>query len=66
MNACPRDYRIFPCCRFEPRYDKAALDLSKIGRATASAEQIEAMCLKTYVQDVCIRCGKAVDRRDAS
>ena len=62
MSTCPQFGAVFGGCRFEPRYDKKALDLTKIGRAQASAEQIEAMCQRTYIHDVCVRCGKIVER----
>ena len=66
MNECPQFGAVFGGCRFEARYDKAALDLTKIGRAQASADQIKAMCAKTYVHDICIRCGRVVERSTPS
>lgn len=60
---CPRVGRWIGACRFRPRYD--------IGSPTVKTDRmwgfdlagiIEASKPQSYVHDVCIRCGKTVQR----
>lgn len=68
-NDCPRFGKLFGGCRFEPRYDEptiASLFSSstfaslKIDGKAASIEDITPT--KKYIRDVCIRCGKTIER----
>lgn len=57
-----------PRCRFEARYDKGQTTVTKAG-GQYSAEDIEriinAATPKTYVCDVCVRCGHVIERRQS-
>lgn len=64
---CPRFGKLFRGCRFEPRYDEPSIaslfsgfGSVKIDGNLASIEDTAPG--KKYVRDVCIRCGKAVER----
>jgi len=63
---CPRGNRIFRRCRFEPRYDYAPMGDVKLGPFEGPASTIEKIYKliqrKTYVCDVCVRCGLIVER----
>lgn len=68
-DECRRTVFGFKKCRFEPRYDvgparalnAATLDaLFPVGEDIVAA--LKASRQKTYVQDVCIACGKIVKR----
>ena len=63
---CPRRDKWFRGCRFEPRYDFGPAhgkyngwDGPELTRAT------EASKARTYVADICVVCGKVVDRGGA-
>lgn len=59
MSQCPNHWR--GQHRFEPRYDtKMPAGMESI-KATSSA-YLEAVKDKTYVRDVCVRCGETVER----
>lgn len=63
MNDCPRAGWLFGACKFSPRYDIGApADTGYSGAAAGVICVIEASKPKTYVRDVCERCGKAVER----
>jgi hypothetical protein len=51
-------------CRFEPRYDKSPADLSRFQNLNGYGvpEVLETMRAKTYVRDVCVNCGKTIER----
>lgn len=60
---CERFGKWIGGCRFEPRYDLGASGLKVNGARGYDLEKIaEAYRDKTYVADVCIRCGKQVKR----
>ncbi len=61
---CPRRAKWFGACRFEARYDEGAPDFTRMpGRIDADAAQITKLCRpKTYIHDICTRCGKVVER----
>lgn len=52
--------------QFEARYDESAPDVSSIERLNTTVggavEYLNAMKAKTYVYDICVRCGKIVKR----
>lgn len=55
-----------PECRFEPRYDLSAADTPGVesirgGVATVQA-WLDGYRAKTYVRDVCVKCGKTIER----
>lgn len=74
---CPRRDKWFRGCRFEPRYDVPMEDRyghramwqsyelhpNPDGKTCTIKEQPPPT--KRYVQDVCVRCGKVVDRGGA-
>jgi hypothetical protein len=65
MTDCPRFGRWIGGCKFSPRYDlgepHSAYNLSG-GTAAALAYINDSLKPKTYVRDVCERCGKTVER----
>jgi hypothetical protein len=49
--------------QFEPRYDESAPDLTRFDSfKMADARALEFLRAKTYVRDVCVRCGKTIER----
>jgi len=65
MSDCPRFGKLFGGCRFEPRYDvgSPALNGDFNGAAGAVVMALEASKPSTYVRDVCVTCGKTVERK---
>ena len=64
MSDCERVGKWIGGCRFEARYDEGAPDLSgglemKSGNP---APFLLALRPKTYIHDICTRCGKVVTR----
>lgn len=63
MSECP-NAPITGHHKFEPRYDLGPADLSAFesisGYGTGSI--FEKMRSKTYVRDVCVRCGETIER----
>lgn len=64
---CSRQFSWWGCCKFQPRYDiepmvPAGLSGSKF-TGSAATEIIELMVKRTYVRDVCIRCGLTIERQ---
>lgn len=63
---CPRRDKWFRGCRFEARYDLSPADLSGFkslkGRGSAGVALVNAMRKRTYTRDICVRCGKAMER----
>lgn len=63
MTDCPRFGKLFNGCKFEGRYDREPLDQGALSRFKTLPVQIaEMLRRKTYVHDICIRCGKTVKR----
>lgn len=64
MSDCPRLGKLIGGCRFEPRYDCGAPDLSRFDTLSGGGVPtlIEALKPTTYVHDICVTCGKIVDR----
>jgi hypothetical protein len=67
MADCPRAGKLFGGCKFSPRYDRSPLTQDQLlGLASATApvftSDIEACAGRTYVRDVCERCGKTIER----
>ena len=64
-NDCPQFGKVFGGCHFEARYDHSPADLG-FGEIKTSAQAAimfaETMRAKTYVKDVCTRCGRTVER----
>lgn len=63
MTDCPRLGKWFGC-RFQPRFDKSEpkIDHSFQYTGSAGAERLEQFRQVTYVRDVCVRCGKTIER----
>jgi len=61
MSDCPRFGKWFGGCRFEPRYDTHLSD--RLVKINTYCGDMEALKDKTYLVDVCVRCGKYVDRK---
>jgi hypothetical protein len=64
-ETCPRRDRWFRGCRFEPRYDLGGQSRSIQVNAITVDEMvalIDATKPKTYVRDVCVTCGRTVER----
>jgi hypothetical protein len=63
-NDCPRIGRLFGGCRFSPRYDIVGATEPFVEMITATMAQYRTQQpRKTYICDVCERCGKALFRR---
>lgn len=64
-NTCPRAGKWFGGCKFSPRYDKSEPPNwagNYRGAVGPLVEIIEAAKAATYVRDVCVRCGKSIER----
>ena len=68
---CPREGRWIGGCRFEPRYDYAPISPDEREWITANflaafdrLNGMRNMRTKVYVRDVCIRCGKTIERSE--
>jgi hypothetical protein len=58
---CPNSY--WGSHKFEARYDLSPANLSQFaGEFKASEETIEKFRQKTYVRDICTKCGKTIER----
>jgi hypothetical protein len=70
MVDCPRFGKWFGC-RFEPRYDEPPLLSHIFGDGMFSSIKIDGKMqtiedlipMKKYIRDVCVRCGKVVERQ---
>lgn len=73
MSECERSRRWFGSCRFEPRYDEPMLSETEraLGRdgkwvlipgTTSVTWETPPLGERVYVHDICIRCGKVVNR----
>jgi hypothetical protein len=62
VSDCPRAGKWFGC-NFEPRYDLSPADCSQFGRIRGSVDALEPLRAKTYVRDVCTRCGRTIERK---
>lgn len=67
MSECPRAGRIFGGCKFRPRYDtvSATNPTGEVAFWTMGRElpAPPTPARKTYIADVCERCGKTLARR---
>lgn len=62
VNDCPRLGKWNGCC-FKARYDLSAADLSQFESIKCIGKDFaEVLRKKTYVRDVCIRCGRTIER----
>lgn len=62
---CERKDALIFRCKFEPRYDLSAAKLPGYGEVkTHDKSFLEAFRDKTYVRDVCVRCGRTIERDD--
>ncbi len=60
-DRCPNT--LFGSHKFEPRYDLGPADLSQFAAFKArTPSYMEPLRTKTYVRDVCIKCGKTIER----
>jgi hypothetical protein len=56
---CPRFGKWIGGCLFEARYDLSPANLDQfVGSIQMSATMAEKFRSKTYVRDICVRCGK--------
>ena len=64
MNECERKGKFFGGCKFEARYDIGEPTMTLKGTMTGYdfREALEAIKPKTYVHDVCVTCGKTINR----
>lgn len=66
MNECPRKDKWVRGCKFEPRYNLAASTFEPGGHVKTSAAAIVLLANeyrdRTYIYDVCIRCGRMVSK----
>jgi len=63
-DRCPNSW--FGSHKFEPRYDLSPANFSGlVGQFNASPAGMEKMRTKTYVRDVCTKCGKTIEREKA-
>lgn len=63
---CPRAGRLFGC-KFEGRFDLSVPTAMEIKGGTMAGQIafLEASKAETYVRDVCVRCGKVIERASA-
>jgi hypothetical protein len=60
---CKRSDKLIGGCKFEGRYDRVPPEQRKdILEPWQSIGEINARTKRIYVRDVCVRCGKTVDR----
>ena len=67
MSDCPRLGKLYGACEFRPRYDREppSAEVIKAIQGDLAAPltcDLETVVRRTYVCDVCIRCGKIVVR----
>lgn len=63
VAACPRAGRVVGGCQFQPRYDKGPSQATFDGGVTELRLRVlEAYRQVTYVRDICVRCGRTVER----
>ena len=64
---CPHQGRWFGGCRFEARYDRVGrcerFDGALEGRGVVTGYFEARRPRKTYVRDVCVRCGQTIERQ---
>lgn len=66
MNHCDRFGKLFRGCRFEPRYDMSPADLTGFTELRHATETfMNTLRTTTYVRDVCVTCGKTIEREGA-
>jgi hypothetical protein len=61
-NDCALKGARFSGCKFEARYDLSPVDVSGLARLKSFEGNLDSLRRRTYVHDICIRCGKVVDR----
>lgn len=67
MSDCPRFGKLIGGCRFEPRYDLGVPQYNNFrGSPGRVLEAIEASRPKTYVRDVCVTCGRTIERANGA
>lgn len=62
---CAEERTLFgkPRCRFEPRYDLGPVEAPGMKyNGMDLAMVLDALRSKTYVRDVCVRCGRTIER----
>ena len=60
-NRCPNSW--FGAHKMEARYDLGPADLSQFATFQArNVSYMDALRTKTYVRDICVRCGKTIER----
>ena len=61
---CSRLGALFGGCRFEARYDLGPADISGFEsiKGNGASSFLEKLRTKTYRGDVCVRCGKTVNK----
>jgi hypothetical protein len=66
QSDCPRLGKWIRGCQFEARYDTGGPGRFQFeeGSSAAAAEVIEAMKPKVYVRDVCVTCGRTVEKQE--
>jgi len=64
MTDCPRRDAWLRGCRFEPRYDEGSANGEVEGSMSKECltEVLEKMRTRIYVRDVCVTCGRTVER----
>jgi hypothetical protein len=64
---CPRRDKWFRGCRFEPRYEEGAAQIGNLQTVDGpdAVDLVRAFRPRNYVHDICIVCGKVVDRGGA-
>lgn len=59
-DACPNG--LFGSHKFEPRYDLGPADLSAFVEFKGTPSSLESTRNKIYIRDVCVKCGKTIER----
>lgn len=69
MDTCPRIGKWFRGCQYKARYDHLAPTIDNdnyTGWKTDYLDALEISKPEIYVRDVCIRCGRTVERKPLS
>ena len=65
MSDCVRANRLFGSCNFEARYDTVPT-VDGQEAFWLGPDKLEALSKRTYVRDVCTRCGRTIERLGCS
>lgn len=62
MSECRRLGKWFRGCSFKPRYESGPPDVRVKAWGPEAVDMLKAMRTQRYVRDVCVTCGKTIER----